>query len=94
LGELLGCRFDGCGQISGKDSQFAVGLSGCSFDDAQRADEGARKAKPANGKVLDRALGLGAVKCFPGNQNFAHGIPLDSRWRLHLIPLSNSNGHI
>ena len=59
------------------------------FQPPERLDEAPPEAPPADGKVLDRALGLRAVKGVGGNPHLAHGVLLDSMCFGHdVTPLS------
>ncbi len=55
-------------------AQFLVGQRGVLFDQAQRADEGAREAQVADGKIFHGAGGLRAVIGGGGNLHRPHGI--------------------
>ena len=69
---------DGRAPFGREESQLDVGLGGGLFQPPERLDEAPPEAPPADGKVLDRALGLRAVKGVGGNPHLAHGVLLDS----------------
>ena len=71
-------RRDRVGQLDGHQPQLRVGFGGRLLEPPQRLDEPAGEAPPADGKVLGRPLGLGAVECVGGNPHLAQGVLLDS----------------
>ena len=80
---------DGRAPLGREESQLDVGLGGGFLQPPQCLDEATPEATPADGKVLDRALGLGAVEGVGGNPHLAHGVLLDSMcFRHDVTPLS------
>ena len=66
------------GAFRGKQPQLRVDFGGVTLYQAQSPQEGARKAKARNRKVVGRAGGLRAVEHLFRNVHFPHGISLDA----------------
>ena len=83
IGDLLGGLDDGRGQFRFESAQFLVGQGGVLFDQAQRADEGARETQVADGKILHGPRRLRAVIGAGGDLHRPHGIAFSSELFVH-----------
>ncbi len=69
---------DGVGQLRLQHAEVAVGERARFLQEDEGADEEGMGAEAADGIVLDRPLGLRAVKGVVGHVNFAEGVGFDA----------------
>ena len=77
LGDLVGGRGDGGGDLAVQHPQPGVDTCGGRLHEPQRTDLRAVQTTPGDREVLDGALGLRAVQRVGGNGDLAHGVVLD-----------------
>ncbi len=79
VGNLLRGLDDGGSNVVVQQAEPRVGLRCGGLDQAQRADEGARQAQAADGKIIHGPLGLGAPQCVGGNPQLAHAVVFNTK---------------
>ncbi len=72
-------RGDGLGHLRIQAAERGVGARRRGLDQPQRTYEPARQAQATDGKILDRALGLGPVEGIGRHPDLAHAVVFDPK---------------
>ena len=75
---------DGASNGGGQGTGLLVGPRRCELHQSKRVQERASESDPADGKILDRALGLGAIQGVGRDGHFAHGVMFSSKGLGHV----------
>ena len=78
VGDFLGGLDDGVAYRRVQYAQVHVGLGASQLDEAEGADELARKTEVADGEIEHGPHGGRAVQRIGGNLHFAHGVAFDT----------------
>src|ERR1043165_445786 len=74
---------NGVSNFAGEQTEFGIRDGGKFFYKTKRADEGPRKAEPADGKIFHGSRRLRSIAGIGGHTHFAYGVGFDAAFSVH-----------